>query len=816
MKEGVGGGEEDDRTRQLTFSYEGESNSRWSPDGRFLAFVSARPDLSELPDDEDEDAKDQIWILPMEGGEAKRLTNEKEGVLEYDWLPDASGIVYLATEPRPKPVESLRKETRERHKIDPTVEHEEKLRRQFWHIEVEGKKPKLIFRGDYGIQEFLLSPDGERIAYMTNHTGEWNDYHQVDLFVRDMDANVTHKIVEREGGKYSPRWSPDGTHLAFLSWLDPKVSYSRLSVYSVPVPPLPSKVGTPVDGTALAPLTPPEFDAEILEFAWSAHNNLIYAVTAEGTGNNVVRILPDSGKSKPAFEDKAGDRRELYLDGTSSAFVFIQETNASPPEILLRDDVGKVHQLTKINAEFAERYILPKQEVVAWNSPDGMRIEGILLRPLDAEADKPAPLIVQIHGGPKGRATDTLRGYYLHPIWATEGYAVLLPNFRGSEGYGQAFAVANRRDLGGGDFQDIMAGVDWCIAEGIADPQRLGIMGGSYGGYMTNWAIGQTNRFKGAISQFGIFHLQTDYSNSELSGWDNDYLGAYYWEDAEIYRKLSPGSYLEKIQTPTLIMHGDDDTNTFISNSKELYQALRHRKVPTQFVHYPREGHGIQEPNHRLDEVRRCLAWMDRYVRHAGQSRGLYRIGDRIAHSESPWILCVTRSEAGDYAGQPQGEAKEKSETLLWEVAFTLHRTEPQATEEPFTLRFAEISLHRRTDSEGNSYSPVGLPLDSYGGSYLVEGGDLHFTVLPDSETGLVALAGVVVFRLPKTADSFLLKIRDFAPIQVEITEESEQKEGKDDSDNATERDDATEKNQRLKGTDEQKRDRDKLLHKKT
>src|SRR5262249_23503233 len=156
---------------------------------------------------------------------------------------------------------------------------------------------------------------------------------------------------------------------------------------------------------------------------------------------------------------------------------------------------------------------------VAWTSPDGTAIEGVLTYPVDYQKGTAYPLIVQVHGGPKGRATHTLRGYGMAPVWSAEGYLVPQPNFLGLYGHGNAFAIGNRRDLGGGDYADIMAGVDWCIRQGLADPERMGIMGGSYGGYMTNWAIGHTDRFKGAVSLFGIFHLQTDYSNSELSRW---------------------------------------------------------------------------------------------------------------------------------------------------------------------------------------------------------------------------------------------------------------------------------------------------------
>jgi dienelactone hydrolase len=418
--------------------------------------------------------------------------------------------------------------------------------------------------------------------------------------------------------------------------------------------------------------------------------------------------------------------------------------------------------------------------VVRWRSRDGKEIEGVLTYPLDYREGTPAPLIVAIHGGPKGCSTPTLRDYVMHPVWSAEGYAVLRPNFRGSEGYGNAFAIANRRDLGGGDYEDILSGVEWCIEHGIADPDRLGVMGGSYGGYMTNWIIGHTDRFKAAVSMFGIFHLQTDYSNSTLSRWDNDYLGAYYWEDPEVYRRLSPGTYVEQIKTPTLILHGDDDDNTFIANSKELYQALRHRGVTTQFVHYPREGHGLREPNHKLDEVRRCLAWMDRYVRGAGQAPVVYRPGDTALSADGQWQLCVTKAELAEFTGQPPSEGERA--TALLEVAFTLTTKEGVRRTEPYTLSLASVRLESAGTVSSPSdavphdeLSPVGVPLDLHGVRSLIEGDGLRLTLHPDPETAQIAFALAVVYRVPKAGGAAALRIPDFPSVQITWTADEEE-----------------------------------------
>lgn len=279
---------------------------------------------------------------------------------------------------------------------------------------------------------------------------------------------------------------------------------------------------------------------------------------------------------------------------------------------------------------------------------------------------------------------------------------------------------------------------------------------------MTNWIIGHTDRFKAAVSLFGIFHLQTDYSNSNFSRWDNDYLGAYYWEDPDIYRRLSPGTYLDAIHTPTLIVHGDEDDNTFISNSKEMYQALRHRGVVTGFVHYPREGHGLAEPNHRLDEVRRCLAWMDRYLKPQAPAR----VGDTVKQGNRE--LCVTRAERAAFAGEPsQGE---KDPPRLLEVAFTLHSLQPES--EAFHLPLQDVRLEV---TGGPALTPVGVPMETHGMRLLVEGEGLRLTQHPDPQTGLIAFACCVVFRVPPSAGEGDLKTADFPPFRFSWSSEEEE-----------------------------------------
>jgi dipeptidyl aminopeptidase/acylaminoacyl peptidase len=750
----------EDLTRQLTFSRDGEDYPKWSPDGRYLAFLSARPDPTKAEDDEDDDPAAQIWVLPESGGEAYCVTDAKEGILDYAWHSDSASVVYLAPEPRPRPLESVRKDERDRRKIDPIVEHEERLRRQFWQIEVDNGKPKRLHTADVGVSEFALAPDGSRLVYVTNRTGDPNDYHVGDLVLVDIADGASRDLPARPGDKTHLRWSPDGSRLAFLAWLDPALSYSRQCLYAL-------DLSDPAATPAYRLLTDPAFDYDLTCFEWCAEDGALYALAAVGTGSEIVRI--EEATTQRLSSDHTTVMEDLGVDPDGDVLVFVAESATAFPEIFARDTDGTTHQLTRLNADIGTDYFLPRQEVVAWTSADGTPIEGVLTYPNDYVAGTRVPLIVDIHGGPKGRALHRLRSYSFPPVWAAEGYAVLRPNFRGSEGYGNAFAIANRRDLGGGDFADIMAGVDWCLAQGIADPERLGVMGGSYGGYMTNWAIGHTDRFRAAISMFGIFHLQTDYSNSELSRWDNDYLGAYYWEDPEIFRRLSPGSYLTQIKTPTLILHGDEDTNTVLSNSRELYQALRHRGVVTQFVHYPRESHGLNEPNHRLDEIRRCLAWMDRFLKQDGKVQDRYRLHDAVPNPGGDLTLHVIQAELTSFTGQPKPEeSTPKSEqTALLEIVFTLHSPQPRSKEYVLTLTPESLRLESPQNHFGN-LTPIGLPLDLPGGKVLAETAQWRLVHHTDAESGQFALACAVVFRVPNIAGHALFRVADFPPIDLQ------------------------------------------------
>lgn len=734
----------DPRPRQLTYSWEGEREPLWSPDGCWIAFLSARPDMTEPPplEEEEEGPREQLWVIPADGGEARRLTKAREGVRSFRWTPDSEALIFLAPESRPQALQYARDDARKR-KADACVEQEDKLRRQFWEVDLEDRKPELLFTGDFGIAEFDLSPDGKRIVFNTNYTGDANDYHQYDLFAMEIEQGEPRKLIERAGGQFAPRWSPDGRQIAFLAPLDPALSYSQECPWVVD-----EAGGEPRNRFAGL-----RYDAHSL--VWRAGAGGLCAVAADGTADRIVRLLPDGLADVPL-----GESPTCVLDAdVSSAGVIVAalESVAASPDLYVLQPDGSRQRLTEMGKALEEDYLLPRQEVVRWRSGE-WEIEGVLTHPSGARDDAALPLVIQVHGGPKGRATNTLRSYHEHAVWAAEGYRVLRPNYRGSEGYGNAFSIANRRDLGGGDFADIMAGVDLLVERGLADPARIGIMGGSYGGYMTNWAITQTDRFAAAISMFGIFSLVSDYSNSEISRWEPDYMGAHYWDDPAIYRERSPATYLDRIKTPVLIVHGESDTNTFISNSREMYRALRDRGAAVEFVHYPREGHGLREPAHRLDEMRRCLAWFDRYLRRPAEGTAAGRIGDRIDHEG--YELHVLRAEDVECAGWDRDEGR------LLEVTIAVGSLEP--VEESWGFALAEVAL---AHADEGACDLAGVVADAGGGKTLVRGGELTIVAHPDPDTGRVSFAVAAGFRIPERGGDFVLTVDGFPPVALGLGE---------------------------------------------
>lgn len=748
--------------RQVTRGRDSETDPRWSPDGKWLAFLSSREDEGGDDYDADDDPKSQVWLLPMDGGggEAEKLTDAPEGVGDYDWLPDSSGVVYLAREPRPKPLQTAHEDRQER-KDDAVVERLEKFRQQIWRIDRDKKKPKLVHAGDYGIGEIAVAPDGRSVAFTTNYTGEVNDYHKSDVWVVDVDSGAARAVADGPGGKFHPVWAKGGSQILYIAPLDPDLSYSQPNLYAVPF-----RGGDSTNLTA-------DFSHDLTGWhgVWTDGAGRLYALAAVGTMTAVFRL--DQNQEGGRWEQVTPDDQHLhdYHVAANGGLAHVASGAQDVPELLwLAPGAKEAEALTDLNSDWADGYALAPTDLVTWEAPDGLVIEGLLTLPPDYEEGMKCPLVVSLHGGPHGRTVQALSPYTASQVWAAEGYVVLSPNYRGSEGYGNAFSTANRQDLGGGDAGDVLAGIDQAIKEGVADGEKVAVIGSSYGGYLVNWLISRTQRFQAAVSQFGIFSLVTDFSNSQAPRWETEYLGGYPWDKPELYAERSPSTYLQDIHTPVLILHGEGDPNTFIANSQEMYQSLRLLGKTVEYVHYPREGHGLGEPQHRLDELRRCLAWFDKYLKGEGR-RIAYRTGDKI--TQDGWELVVTSATLETYAGQPQ----EDQDRRYVEVALALR--DLAETRRTLTVIPADLSL-TRTAPPGRRARPVGLPVAVLGQTALAEGAGWSFAFAPGKDDRALAAPLAVTFRLPKTGGTYQFRFRDFPPVTLEVPAADKDEDKKD------------------------------------
>ena len=406
------------------------------------------------------------------------------------------------------------------------------------------------------------------------------------------------KLAGEPGAADNARWSPDGKWIAFTftSDRDPGPSTSYLYLISP-------------DGGAPKPVDA-KFDLSVGTPVWSRDGKNIYFSTNTHEAIELYWVDVAAGQTKQLTT--AGGSigiTEISADGRA---VGAMSSANSPPEIYVANFHNGYHPLTNHNSWLRD-YSLAPSEIVKWKSKDGTEIEGVLTKPVGYQAGTKVPFLLNPHGGPTGASINNFSTTV--QVLAANGFAVLQPNFRGSTGKGLAFAQANKNTWGKGDYEDCMSGVDAMIAAGIADPNRLGAFGWSYGGYMTFWIDTQTDRFKAISPGAGLTNIYAMYSQTDI----HRYLNWFYtdkapWENQDLYWDRSPMKYVNNVRTPTMIMHGQVDTRVPIAQAQEFYQALVERKVPVEFVVYPRENHGFTEPRHNLDRVRRYVRFFAKYL----------------------------------------------------------------------------------------------------------------------------------------------------------------------------------------------------------
>lgn len=587
--------------RQLTWDEAGATSPAWSPDGRYISFLSTRGASGD-------ERRGQIWIMRADGGEAWKLTDSKESVSSYTWSPDSTRIAFVSREPDTPDEEARRKRADDRRLFE-----DEFRPSHIWVANVDSKQSTRLTEGrDFTVRGSISwAPDGTRLAVAGAPSTMARDDRD-DIYILTAASKSLEKISSNRGPDNSPRWSPDGRTLAYLSEPNTNaanrdgtniavVTQSRLALYDV-------AAKTTRDASS------PQFDLAAGEPVWTPDSRRVVFTTGKGVYREAFAYDLSSGRYAQLTRERVVTLGTISTDGSRVAF--IQQSSTMPQDVYVSDlSFQAPSKLTDVNPQTRE-FTLGQTEVIRWKS-DGFDVEGLLLKPSAYQAGRRYPLLVVVHGGPTGAFVDDFRVNYGDggQHWAGQGWAVLYPNPRGSTNYGERFMRANIPDWGGGDFRDIMTGVDAVIARGIADPDRLAIQGWSYGGYMTAWAITQTTRFKAAMVGAGITNVWSMYGTNDVP----NYLAAFFKgiptrDTLALYMERSAVSHADKVTTPTLILHGGSDERVPIGQPMELYRALKDRGKAVELVFYPRQGHGLSEYYHQLDRLNRQFEWITKHT----------------------------------------------------------------------------------------------------------------------------------------------------------------------------------------------------------
>jgi dipeptidyl aminopeptidase/acylaminoacyl peptidase len=466
------------------------------------------------------------------------------------------------------------------------------------------REPRKLTTANFQVGSFDWSADSSRIAFSHSKSPVANDWTTADVSIVEVaNANVT-VLAGTPAAEDSPLYSPDGKSIALIVNDNPSRWAQSTTIQIVP-----AGGGQPKSLMA-------SYDGQPGIAGWSADSKRIYFSETKGTATQLYTIdvaanRIDEVKTTPAVLSG------WSLNRTATTFGFIRQTADTPPDVFIASAANFAPvQITTVNADF-KMPPLGKTEVIRWKSKDGKEIEGLLTYPVNYQAGQRVPLILNIHGGPAGVFVQSFiggRGVYPLAAFSSRGYAILRPNPRGSSGYGAEFRRANTRDWGFGDYQDLMTGVDRAVEMGVADPERLGVMGWSYGGFMTSWVVTQTKRFKAASAGAPVTNLMSFNGTADIPAFVPDYFGGQFWEVMDLYQKHSPIFNVKGVTTPTMIQHGEADVRVPISQGYEFYNALKAQGVETRMLVLPRQPHGPNEPKMQLAAMKANLDWFEKYI----------------------------------------------------------------------------------------------------------------------------------------------------------------------------------------------------------
>ncbi len=615
---------DDGPPRQFTFGELSDSSPLWSPDGKQIAFIRTRDKVS------------QIHLISADGGEARPLTKLEPGVISgLSWSPDSEKLAFSyhpkdKGDPKdPEKAPAVRHITRLRYQeqgygfLDAERDH-------IYVLNVADGKLTQLTEGDFDDQTPAWSPDGKTIAFVSNRHPD-ADYRllEEDIWVVPAGGGNPKALPAPKGPKALPSWSPDGTTLAYFGHAHPEDSWGtrNMHLWVVPIKRseahearaakdlMPSFDRTVGDATisdtrsSHGPGTPP---------LWSTDGRYIYTLASDRGSCQLYRVPVKGGEPEPLT---SGTHQvmgaSLARRGELATLSIADPLNPGDVYVVSGLKPGSMpKQRTALNQELFHELALSEPEEFEFNSADGTAVQGWLLKPPGFDRKKKYPLVLEIHGGPHGQYGHSF--FHEFQLLAAQGYVVLYTNPRGSQGAGEAFARAILNDWGNLDYQDIMAGVDTVLQQGFIDEKRMGVCGGSYGGYMTNWIVGHTHRFRAGITMRSVTNLYSMVGTSDIGYEDHREFGVHPWEDPERYWKQSPIAYVKNIKTPLLVIHSEDDRRCPIEQAEQLYIFLKAQKREVEFLRFPEETHELSRsgrPDRRVIRLEHIIRWFEKYLK---------------------------------------------------------------------------------------------------------------------------------------------------------------------------------------------------------